>query len=335
MIFTLILPEFLVAKAFAERMVARKSVAEIREMKCKDSAKQLSEEEIANWTMTHAFYAEMGGFVVRPEGPGTDDLLVVNVKDILRLRSKGALQTLPTITAETLSDFSNGDAFTKAAAVGQVSWMIVQVIVRAAKGLPITQLEITACGFAASTFLTYVLWWQKPQTVGSYTELPLILSLNARIQYHDTRHNGVGWFILYASTGSSKPQRNKPLPNDSISSNFNLYFAFGFVVGGMILGSVQCAAWKFAFPTSIEVHLWRISSIVTMVAYLLLYIIDFFTVESWGWFDERMFTIASYVTFLFFLAARLFILFETIFSLFYLPPGAFESTWSSNIPHIA
>jgi hypothetical protein len=127
--------------------------------------------EISNWTRTHAFYAEMGGFVIRPYGNQRPEVRHVATADIMELRRNGFLETLSTITADRLNDMSNGDTFTKAAAVGQVSWMVIQVIMRAAKGLPITQLEITACGLAASTFLTYLLWWDKPQAVTSVTEL--------------------------------------------------------------------------------------------------------------------------------------------------------------------
>ena len=113
---------------------------------------------ICIWTRTHAFYAEMGGFVIRPYGNQRPEVRHVATADIMELRRNGFLETLSTITADRLNDMSNGDAFTKAAAVGNFSWMVIQVIMRAAKGLPITQLEITACELAASTFLTYLIW---------------------------------------------------------------------------------------------------------------------------------------------------------------------------------
>ena len=112
-------------------------------------------------------------------------------------------------------------------------------------------------------------------------------------------------------------------------------------MGGIILGCVESTAWKFDFPTSIELLLWRISSLVIIAAFPLLYTIAamiLWLTSAWKGMDitiDRVVNVASYITFAIFLFARLFILFETIYSLFHLPPEAFISTWSSNIPHIA
>jgi hypothetical protein len=170
MVFTLILPEFLGAKVYAEMHLARRSMDQVKSFKAVDG-ERLSEEETSNWTKTHAYYAEMGGFMIRPYEARNMDTRVVATVDILVLRRNGLLPTPPRIKAEHLNDLSNGDPLTKAAAIGQVSWMVVQIMARAANRLPSTQLEITACAFAASTLLTYLLWWGKPQAIRSVTEL--------------------------------------------------------------------------------------------------------------------------------------------------------------------
>ncbi len=68
MLFTLILPEFIFAKACTERRVASKSITEVRYMKLGNS--NISEAESSNWMTAHAFYAEMGSFVIHPHGEG-------------------------------------------------------------------------------------------------------------------------------------------------------------------------------------------------------------------------------------------------------------------------
>jgi hypothetical protein len=137
MAFTLILPEFLGAKAYAEMRLARRLMDKVKSFKAVDG-ESLSEEEISNWTKTHAYYAEMGCFVIRPYGASNMDARVVATADILELRRNSLLPTLPRITAEHLSNLSNGDPLTKAAAIGQVSWMVVQIKARAVKRLPST-----------------------------------------------------------------------------------------------------------------------------------------------------------------------------------------------------
>jgi hypothetical protein len=344
MLFTLILPEFMFAKACAERIIAQRSMKKVRSLKHQNV--DISEAESSNWTTAHAFYAEMGGFVIHPHGEGTTGTRVVDTFDIMEFRRRGFLRTLPTITADHLNDLSNGDSFTKIAAVGQVSWMVVQVIERAVKRLPITQLEVTACGFAALTFLTYLLWWEKPQAVRSVTELSLSETapdFEALAEFLNDRRFGINDMVVVVDGATRKLKDNEPMPNQTISfdKNFDITFILGFVLGGIILGCVESTAWKFDFPTSIELLLWRISSLLIIAAFPLLYTIAatiLWLTSAWkGMYIiiDRVLKVAGYITLAIFSFTRLFILFETLYSLFHLPPGAFISTWSSNIPHIA
>jgi hypothetical protein len=142
--------------------------------------------------------------------------------------------------------------------------------------------------------------------------------------------------------GTRKLQDNEPMPNDTLDVGNAVSFRFlsGMLIGGMVLGGVQCAAWNFNFPTSLESRLWRCSSLVTVTAFPVFYaiaILEDFMIEHCNGFNSKDIVgrVTSILTFTMFLGGRLFILFETIYSLFHLPPGAFISTWSSSIPHIA
>jgi hypothetical protein len=215
--------------------------------------------------------------------------------------------------------------------------------VRSVKRLPITQLEVTACAFAAITFLTYLLWWEKPQAVRSVTELPLSEAPEFEATFLGLREFCINDMVVFSDEAQRELKDNEPMPHQTISAHKNLEFTFflAFLLGGIILGCVESTAWKFDFPTSIELLLWRISSLVIIAAFPLLYTILVFSamLSSFGkGMDitiDRVQKVASYITCAIFLFARLFILFETIYSLFHLPPEAFISTWSSNIPHIA
>ncbi|KAF8857456.1 hypothetical protein BDZ45DRAFT_592784, partial [Acephala macrosclerotiorum] len=67
------------------------------------------------------------------------------------------------ITKDQIQNKSKEDIFVKISAVVQVTWMIIQVVTRATKGLPIYQLQIAACSFAGCSLITYILWWNKPK----------------------------------------------------------------------------------------------------------------------------------------------------------------------------
>jgi hypothetical protein len=279
--------------------------------------------------------------VIRPYGARNMDTGVVATAGILELRRNGLLPTLPKITAEHLNALSNGDPLTKAAAIGQVSWVVVQIIARAANRPPSTQLEITACAFAASTSLTYLLWWGKPQAIRSVTELQISTDffdrfselLNESCQH---RLYGVRELVILSPTGQyRKLADNEPMPNDSLSGEVGHHFIIGILLGSMVLGGIQCAAWNFDFPTTIESHLWRYSSIATVSAYPVIFLFFCFIPSSQFGVNEELTEVGNYFFLMLFLAGRSVIPFETMYSLFHLPPGAFVSTWSSNIHHIA
>ena len=148
--------------------------------------------------------------------------------------------------------------------------------------------------------------------------------------------------VVFLEEPPRKVKDNEPMSQQTIFDQDNIFFLFylGFLLGGVILGCVESSAWKFDFPTRIELLLWRISSLVISAAFLLLYTIIVIVYLTFGEMRMassagRVLQVAIFITPAIFLFARLFIFFETIYSLFHLPPGAFISTWSSNIPHIA
>lgn len=100
------------------------------------------------------------------------------------------------------------------------------------------------------------------------------------------------------------------------------------------LGAVQCAAWDLDFPTTFELYLWRYSSVVTAailpVMAVVIFSMSFFRVAA-----PRVRKYVSMATWVTYILGRLAIIIETVRTIFFLPPGAFVSTWSSTIPHIA
>jgi len=72
----------------------------------------------------------------------------------------------PMITKKEIQDHSRTDGFSKCLAIGHTAWFIVQCIARKRQGLVITELELVTLAFAALNVLVYILWWDKPQSVG-------------------------------------------------------------------------------------------------------------------------------------------------------------------------
>ncbi|KAK7438879.1 hypothetical protein VKT23_017806, partial [Stygiomarasmius scandens] len=72
---------------------------------------------------------------------------------------------LISITEDEIMDRSKSDPFAKIVVLCQTLWFIVQSVARGVEGLSITDLEILTNAFAMLNFVTYFLWWNKPQHV--------------------------------------------------------------------------------------------------------------------------------------------------------------------------
>ncbi|CZT07907.1 hypothetical protein WAI453_013215 [Rhynchosporium graminicola] len=180
--------------------------------------------------MPYAYCAEMGGFAFKTSTPRANDegykLQRLWSDDIFELRQNGGIRQLPFITQDEKMEKSKDDFVIKAMAILQVFWMVVTVIIRATRGFPISQLEVTACAFAACTFIMYILWWSKPQGVTACTD---IAEKVRRVQ----EQSGISpwsfeknWLPVYSIIRPFVPNliksqyqtQDMPIPNDSLPS---------------------------------------------------------------------------------------------------------------------
>jgi hypothetical protein len=271
---------------------------------------------------------------------------------------------LPNVSSRQLDDLDKGEALVKALALIQVSYLVVQLTARKVAQLPSTQLEMAALAFSASSMVTYVLYWNRPQGVKSVHVIKAKSLPDLNI-FRDIAENGPGylWTGYRTERNFNKELDLAPIPNDS-SHPFRLEFdwlskavaynneivptVFGVGVGGTLFGGLHCLAWNFDFPTLGEALAWRICSVVTGVVPLL----SLLLLVIWMQLDELVdalkdefdpiwlrvfkFIIGAAILGLLlapYVLARLFLIFEIFRSLFFLPPQAFIDTWSVSFPH--
>ena len=110
------------------------------------------------WTITHGFFAVMGGFMLFEDGKEPRTLNPFDLEDYVK---SGAIN----ITEAEIQDRSRGDILSKGLVIMQTGWFILQCIARRVEHLPITELELVTLAFAALNFVTYGLWWKKPLSV--------------------------------------------------------------------------------------------------------------------------------------------------------------------------
>lgn len=272
-----------------------------------------------------------------------------NSAQLCVLLSSGIIGGLPSITEAQINDKSKEDVVIKMLALLQVLQLVVQLIVRQINDLPASQLEIAALSFCVCAFFAYLFWLGKPKDI----RLPTDVYITRHLDYADNEQlislNSIGYFkYALLNIGCAFPRPY--IPNDFYntesllwpSAGFDSVFVLtgedmGFAFGGLIFGAFHCLVWNFVFPTLLERTLWQISSAAISAGVPLFYIIWYIgpvfstgPESGWPWIVRTLLLCAF---FLLYTVCRLFIMVEAVRSLFFLPPDAFISTWSVNIPH--
>ncbi|GFG09904.1 hypothetical protein IFM5058_04658 [Aspergillus udagawae] len=290
-------PEFLLMLAMGQWSSARKSVKEFSRLNKKRGK--------GEWTMTHAFYADMGGFLL--EGHGVETPFPIDAAQLLLLVEQGYVE-YPEITRDDIGDRNKSDAFARFIAVSQAVWLLLNCILRGAQGLALTTLELTTISFVIVFFATSFCWFYKPQDITSTTTVTLaadIKTIRKKVNqclFYRRKCTDLGekhgpaeleeWYTnpldflhpnLYVCHVFwryfnqilrrihcpifSRPVTSKPY-NRIPSDNFPHLDTVADALACpivLLFGSMFMIAWSFGFPSSLERILWRIASCYTLL----------------------------------------------------------------------
>lgn len=227
--------------------------------------------------------------------------------------------------------------------MAQLLWFVTQLVTRLCKRLPTTLLEIMTLSFALCSAIAYILLLDKPKDAAYAIVVPA------------SRRPATAQDLARLSIlGPGNPVWRRSsvwIPNNALPVGVitgeqltdmrkHIASSLSFTVASSILGATHCIAWNFTFPTETERLLWNASSIITatfilasnLAACVLTLILLMLKIPP-----EAQLVVAKLFELFasaFFVAARVFTLVEVFRSLAYLPPNAFQTTWSSNLPHI-
>ncbi|KAK8123227.1 hypothetical protein PG984_011897 [Apiospora sp. TS-2023a] len=272
------------------------------------------------------------------------DIWVLNAVQLRYARQQGIISRLCHITQDELTDKGKGDPVTKGLAIIQVIWMIVQLIVRAATNKPSSPLELATLAFATLAFVIYVLLFNHPKDVNTpfYILACRLPVLSEVVQIARLSSDSSAAYLDESTLPGSIPN----LTDHSLGTNDRWaaapYWFIGSAVGGLVFGGIHLLAWNFTFPSEAERVLWIISCFITALGPLL-YITEDIVYHAlshpkrgiWGiGHIETSWGVVGCVTGGVFVLARLFLFVEMFRSLYFLPPGAFLSTWTENVPHL-
>jgi len=147
-------PEFTFQLALGQWSSARRSVAVFRKSGYLD------------WTMRHAFLADMGGFVLHPSD--WDVGFPLNAKQLHYLVTHGYVSYEDVrLPKDIIADKNKADGVVRFITLCQILWFSVNCFGRLAQKLTITTMELSVLSYIMCTVGTSLLWVFKPMDVGS------------------------------------------------------------------------------------------------------------------------------------------------------------------------
>ena len=135
------------------------------------------------WTVTHSFYAIMGGFAFDNLSNKTDFPLpqdrtrLTLTPEAVRFLAEFEPHMLPDISEDTIKDKSKSSGIAKVIAFWQALWFTAQFIMRLAQGLNVSMLELNTILHVVCAVVAYfVFWWKKPLDIME----PTLIALESR-----------------------------------------------------------------------------------------------------------------------------------------------------------
>jgi hypothetical protein len=131
------------------------------------------------WTLTHGFYAAMGGFAIdgskteRPFLPKVHENLKFTKTGIKILIRYGYIDEFGDISVDGIRDKGKSSSIAKVLVAIQTLWFCTQLVARLAQYLPISLLELNTFAHGICTIFAIYFWWDKPQDIEQPTLLPL------------------------------------------------------------------------------------------------------------------------------------------------------------------
>ncbi|KAL2838265.1 hypothetical protein BJY01DRAFT_251064 [Aspergillus pseudoustus] len=266
----------------------------------------------AGFTITHAFYALMGGFVIavpaetnsqaqaveaKPSSDATESAPDLPTPDLRKLEyfsiisispppaqhsdhpedyelidsvavatifpsvTQESASTLffPRVTEEDIKNQAKSDPLTKALAILQCTWLIIQSIARTSQGLRLTELELTTLAFTACAFTMYTFWWCKPFDAQRPIQLLCLDSKTAS----QVRSNLRPWTVEERSPTTSKVDHYLFGVMDVFSWKWTAEFGQSIIfhTSAVIFSAIHLIAWNWDFPSPVVRILWRSSAV--------------------------------------------------------------------------
>lgn len=250
------------------------------------------------WTLSHAYFANMGGFVREVASTGLSDggdpagkpteanqgktsaksteLRMVVVTGMQLARCWNEFEP-PGIDEQGIEDKSKSNAFASIVTILQISQLVLSLIARKYYERPFSQIETLTLTLAICGVGTSLMYMDKPKDVTVPIQVHYAgkdrkldqqgLTRRGTYMNFSTRTFDGFWSVL--SNDIDEMNLKERVPNDNIpievsEAGHSVTYVLAFVTA--VFGSLHAIAWNFEYPTPVEQLLWRIGTIVSVAS---------------------------------------------------------------------
>ena len=298
------------------------------------------------WTLSHAYYANMGGIRVKlgHNRRQADEIDYSYYVTGTMLRDPECPKTLVEailrhgLSENDIKDKSNSDPLTKSLAILQILWLVLSMIARKARNIALSQLEIVTLAFAVMAVLIYAVCWDHPQNVDEATLVIAPTDESDLARTVDFLKLGrcdsmFGEILKIWGMGLEYPDR---VQNDNLMKRVDGYnnTTLWAVAIAVIFGGLHCLAWSFEFPTEAERVIWRCASIASATFPGISVAVILFVPGNIGVLLRFLAYLFTSSTWLLYILARLALLTIAFLSLRSMPEDVYITTWAKYLPNV-
>jgi hypothetical protein len=224
--------------------------------KCEEKAEI---RQIRIWTVTHVYFANMGGIRCASEIVPANYLarsLNCSPSD-----SSFDLMNVVRMSEAEIQDKSKADTLVRLVWMSQILRLCFEVLARAVVGLAVTQLEIITLSFSVLSAAIYIVQWNKPKDV----EEPIELEHESVRIVEDDLNRFASLGGTYLARRGNPEFMTERISNDIFREEHERLFITMLEISTVVFGSIHCGAWNFSFPSAEEKWLWRSCAISGIV----------------------------------------------------------------------
>jgi hypothetical protein len=151
----------------------------------RSSCRKFKKRRIDGWSMRHAFYADMGGFIVQTKDgvawplDANQLLYLIDEKWI----KESIIPSQVILDKIDIDDRNKQNSLVRVFGIAQILWFLISCIARWRQNLAITTLELTTVGFIVTTISVSIFWFNKPADIETQRTIEIdatILEIHAR-----------------------------------------------------------------------------------------------------------------------------------------------------------